>query len=280
MTTRAIRVTVLVENTAAGRGLLSEHGLAFWIEAGSQRLLFDTGQGLTLAHNARRLGIRLESVEVAVLSHGHHDHAGGLADVLKAATGAKVCAHPAAFHRKYVRRDDGTAQDAGIRPVVADAVRRLAGELCWTDKPTQIGEGLWVTGEVPRLTDFENTGGRFFLDRACRQADALLDDQAVFFESSRGIVVLLGCAHAGVINTLRYVRELTGGKPIHAVMGGMHLVNATPERIDRTAEALGQLDVARLGPAHCTGADAAARLWYAFPGRCYSCSVGTVKQYE
>lgn len=156
----------------------------------------------------------------------------------------------------------------------------MAGELCWTDKPTQIGEGLWVTGEVPRLTDFENTGGRFFLDRACRQADALLDDQAVFFESSRGIVVLLGCAHAGVINTLRYVRELTGGKPIHAVMGGMHLVNATPERIDRTAEALGQLDVARLGPAHCTGADAAARLWYAFPGRCYSCSVGTVKQYE
>jgi len=81
-------------------------------------------------------------------------------------------------------------------------------------------EGIFVTGEIPRQNDFEDTGGRFFLDAACTQADPLTDDQALFFDAADGLVVLLGCGHAGVVNTLEYVRHLTGGRPIHMIAGG------------------------------------------------------------
>ena len=87
--------------------------------------------------------------------------------------------------------------------------------------------------------------------------------------------MLLGCAHAGVVNTLHYVHELTSGKPIHAVLGGMHLVTASRDRMDRTISELRRFDVERLGPAHCTGFAATAELWKAFPGRCFPCLVGT-----
>ena len=113
-----------------------------------------------------------------------------------------------------------------------------------------------------------------------QQPDPLIDDEAVFFESSLGTVVLLGCAHAGVINTLEYVRQLTSNSPIHAVMGGMHLVNASPERIDQTDKAIRKLGANSLTPAHCTGMTAMMKLWSAFPGKCVPCTVGTTVQFE
>lgn len=106
--------TVLVDDIAAGRGLLGEHGAAFWVEAGPKRVLFDTGQGMTLEHNARHLEIPLGSADAIVLSHGHYDHAGGLAHAVKAAPQARVFAHPSAFQRKYEQNDDGTATEFGV----------------------------------------------------------------------------------------------------------------------------------------------------------------------
>ena len=102
-----------------------------------------------------------------------------------------------------------------------------------------------------------------------------MDDQALFFDTRDGVVVMLGCAHAGVVNTLLHIRQLTHHRPIHAVLGGMHLLLASPERMARTVEALRDLGIARLGPAHCTGVAAAARLWAEFPQACFACSVGT-----
>ncbi|MBW2264227.1 MAG: MBL fold metallo-hydrolase, partial [Deltaproteobacteria bacterium] len=251
-----VRVTTLVENTVHRRGLLGEHGLAFWIDTERRNVLFDTGQGLALQHNAQHLGLHMDSVEAVVLSHGHNDHTGGLSTVIQLAPQAIVYAHPAAFERKYVRRDDGTTRDIGVPdPQSLDALRRAAA---WIHavKPLDVGGGMFVTGPIPRPTRFEDTGGHFFLDGDCRTPDPLSDDQALFFASSQGTVVLLGCAHAGVINTLQYVRKLTRGSPIHAVMGGMHLKDVPLERIERTLEAFRQLEIERLGPAHCTGAGA------------------------
>ena len=269
------RITVLVENNAQGRGLLAEHGLAFWIEIGQRRLLFDTGQGAVLASNAGILGIPLEQVDAIVLSHGHYDHTGGLHHVLPITPQAKVYAHPAILQPKFARGTDDTSHEIGIPPPAREALRNREDVLTWTERPTEICDHLFVTGEIPRRTDYEDTGGPFFIDHECRQADPLLDDQAVFFDSDRGTVALLGCAHAGVINTLHYIRELTNGRPIHAVLGGMHLVTASRKRMDRTIEALRQFDIERLGPAHCTGPTATAELCNAFPGRCLSCMVGT-----
>jgi len=269
------RITVLVENTAGGRGLLAEHGLSFWIELDGKRILFDTGQGKVLRGNARRLGIRLETMDGIVLSHGHYDHTGGLRDVLCSARRVALYAHPAAFRPKYARNRDGTARDVGMSALDEQIVRELA-ELVWVEGPTEVCEGLQLTGPVPRTTDFEDTGGAFFKDRDCTEPDDLVDDQAAFVETSAGTVVILGCAHAGVINTLRHVQTLTDSRSIHTVIGGMHLLNASPERMDKTVTELRRLDVRRLLPCHCTGFAAMARLWNEFPGRCTAGPVGTV----
>lgn len=270
-----VRITVLVENTAEERGLLAEHGLALWIETGSQYVLFDTGQGGALIGNAFRLGAPLSLLDRVVLSHGHYDHTGGLANALRGNGSASIYAHPDALKPKYARNADGSAREIGMPDLSKQAVERHREHLVWTGRPSEVGEGLMVTGPVPRVTGFEDTGGPFFLDPACRTPDPLLDDQAVFFASEHGTVVLLGCAHAGVINTLRYIRELTDGRPIHAVLGGMHLVGASSRRLRSTIDELKRLNIACLGPAHCTGRAATAALCNALPEQYTACHVGT-----
>ncbi len=274
-----VRMTVLVNNSVQRRGLLAEHGFALWIEVGGRHLLLDTGQGAVLAHNARELNVRLQQTDAVVLSHGHYDHTGGLAAVLQAAPKASVYAHPAALLPKYTRRPDGTCRAIGIPPPSESAVAEHEDTCIWTKSSTGIASGIFVTGEIPRRTNYEDTGGPFFTDPDCREPDSLPDDQAMFFECRPGTVVALGCGHAGVVNTLQYVRGLTGGKPIYAVIGGMHLVTASPERLSRTVEDLRELDVQRLGPAHCTGPAAVVELWNAFPGRCFACPVGTSMEF-
>ena len=276
---RLLRITTLVDDTAGARRLLGEHGLAFWIDTGSQRILFDTGQGCVIMGNARELDIRLETADKIVVSHGHDDHVGGLPDILQLARQSRVYAHPAAFEPKYSRHDDGTIRHIGFPAHNGTKPCENARELNLANEPVAIGDGIFITGEIPRLTDFEDTGGSYFLDEACQRPDIILDDQALFFECTEGIVVLLGCAHSGVVNTLAHVTQLTDGKPIHAVIGGMHLLQASKERIERTVAALREIDVKRLGLAHCTGMDAAATFWSAFPERCFPCPVGTTMEF-
>jgi len=135
--------------------------------------------------------------------------------------------------------------------------------------------GVFLTGEIPRETEFEDVGGPFVLDEAGQWPDPIVDDQALYFDTIDGVVALVGCAHAGLVNTLRHIRRLTDNRPIHAVLGGMHLLVASAERLEATVQALREMNVARLGPAHCTGAAATARLWHEFPQACTTCSVGS-----
>jgi 7,8-dihydropterin-6-yl-methyl-4-(beta-D-ribofuranosyl)aminobenzene 5'-phosphate synthase len=274
-----MKICIVVENTAEGAGLLAEHGLAYWIEWKDGRVLYDTGQGAVLAANAFRLDVPLHQADAVVLSHGHYDHTGGLADVLRL-NHPNVFIHPAAMLPKFARNRDGTSREIGIPPASERAIRERSRTVVETVGPTTVLNGLTVTGTVPRTTDFEDTGGPFFLDAACTRPDPLVDDQAVFFESREGLVVLLGCAHSGVVNTLRYIRELTGGKPIYAVLGGMHLVQASPQRLERTIESLRAWHIPLLAPGHCTGMAATAALWNAFPGRCATCHVGTRFEFD
>ena len=270
-----LRITVLAENTVRQANLLGEHGLAFWIEADGHHFLFDTGQGKVLHHNAKQLDIALEAAETVVISHGHFDHTGGLKGVLDSNEQVSVCLHPAALERKYARGKTPPHRSIGIPGSDEDALRRKARCLIWTREPTKLIGGVHVTGEIARRNDFEDTGGPFYRDPACASPDLLLDDQALYVETSAGVVVVLGCAHAGVVNTLDYVAELTGRRRIHAVLGGMHLVRATPRRLEATVEALDRYRVQRVGPAHCTGLRATTYLWSRLPDRCVECSVGT-----
>jgi 7,8-dihydropterin-6-yl-methyl-4-(beta-D-ribofuranosyl)aminobenzene 5'-phosphate synthase len=266
-----LRITVLVENTAGRRDVLAEHGLALWVETDKRKILFDTGQGLALAHNAQVLGIDLGSADDVVLSHGHYDHSGGL---------AHLYVHPAAVEPKFGARPGHAARYIGAALGSLAELEQTVARLTATRHPTKIADGVWVTGEIPRVTDFEDTGGTFYLDEAGTTLDPLLDDQAMYIETGEGLVVLLGCAHAGLVNTLDYVAAVTGRGRVHAVLGGMHLLHATPERVDRSIAALRHYDVQVVGPAHCTGLNAVARMLNAFPERFVKLAVGAVVSFD
>lgn len=271
-----LRITVLADNTVRGANLLGEHGLAFWIEADGRRILFDTGQGRVLRHNAGHLDISLDTAEIVVISHGHFDHTGGLKTVLGSNRQIAVCLHPAALESKYARRSTPPHRSIGIPDLNEQTLRRQAQCLVWTRKPTELMGGVYVTGEIPRRSDFEDTGGPFYRDESCTEADPLLDDQALYIETPAGTVVVIGCAHAGVVNTLDYIAELTGRNRVYAVLGGMHLVRATPRRLEATVAALKRYGVQKVGTAHCTGMRAASYLWSQLSGECFECSVGSM----
>jgi len=270
-----LNITTLVEDTGIGAGLSCEHGLSFWIEYGNRTVLFDTGQAGLLFKNAKKLGVDLDKTEAVILSHGHYDHTGGLADVLDAAPNALVYMHPAALGPKFSRK--GTqARAIGIPDSVKQAIRFHAekNRVVWTRAPVEIMPGLFVTGPIPRNTDFEGVGGAFYIDSNCQKADTLPDDHAAFFDTPRGLIVILGCSHAGVVNTLDYIMKLSGNKHIDSVVGGMHLLNASEDRIERTVKFLHECNVQNIGPCHCTGENAARQINNAFPGQCFVCSTG------
>jgi 7,8-dihydropterin-6-yl-methyl-4-(beta-D-ribofuranosyl)aminobenzene 5'-phosphate synthase len=275
-----IRVTVIVENAVKDPKLLAEHGLAYWIEYQGHRLLFDTGQGKVLAGNAYQLGIPIHESDAIILSHGHYDHTGGVSEILNMPLQIDVYAHPAAFAPKSIRNADGTSREISMPFASQKAIKTFATRSIAVESATEIYDGFFLTGPVPRRTDFEDTGGSFFLDNDCTKPDPLIDDQSVFFETMEGIVVLLGCAHSGVVNILQFIDELTHGKPIRAVIGGMHLLNASARRIAATIDEFKRLKVQSLAPCHCTGTHATIALWNAFPGSCSACCVGTQFEFE
>ena len=275
-----VRITVLVENTASGRGLLGEHGLSFWIDYAGRHILFDTGQIDVFARNAKVLGVDLSRADAIVLSHGHYDHTGGLAKAIQIAPHARVFLHPDALKPKFTRHADGSVHNIGLSHLTEEEIRRRSGGLVFTTRPTEIIDGLFATGPIPRVNDFEDSGGAFFRDATCIEPDPLNDDQAIYFRCAKGMVVLLGCAHAGVINTMERVAALSGRHPLHAVIGGMHLCNASEARLAATLDAMQLREDMLLAPAHCTGTRQKMLLWQRFPRRCRECIVGSQFLFE
>ena len=264
-------ITTLVEDTTLDGGLLAEHGLSFWIEYGDMRILFDTGQSDILVQNAKVLGINLAEVNAVVLSHGHYDHTGGLSTILDIASKAKVYMHPAATEPKFSRTYSGV-RSIGIPYLAKKAVRKC--HVVWTATPARIFPGMSVTGQVPRINNFEDVGGAFFVDENYKKPDDLLDDQTLFIESAKGLVVVLGCAHSGVVNTLEYISNLTCRNKIYAVIGGMHLLKACRMRIANTIEAFKKYEIQKIVPLHCTGRKATRELKNAFRDKCSLSSTG------
>lgn len=248
-----LKLTVLVENTRVGDGLMAEHGFSLLIEIAGKRILFDTGQGPALGHNARQLGIDLHELDALVLSHGHYDHTGGVPQVLNQNPKLRIYAHPDLFNPRYSRREAPPHKPIGIPQTTLKALGDHLARIFWTPSPTQIAQDVWVTGAIPRTHDFEDTGGPFFLDHACRRPDPIAGDQALWVDTPKGIVVILGCAHAGVANTLDHIARLTEARAFFAVIGGMHLVHAGRDRLLRTLETLKRYRIRWLGPCHCTG---------------------------
>ena len=255
----AAKITILVDNTAP-EGLAAEHGFSAWIEVGDRRILFDTGLGAALPLNAAALGVDVGTATDIVLSHGHYDHAGALAWVLARNDHAVVWAHPGAVRARYSVRE-GVPRAINV-PAAAVAALDALPPARWraVTGPVALAPGVGLTGPIPRVTGYEDTGGPFFLDPEGAVADPLEDDLGLWIATGQGVVVVTGCGHAGVINTVELARTQSGVARVHAVLGGFHLVAASAARLEATAAAFAALAPALIAPCHCTSAPAIAAL--------------------
>ncbi|AGW11997.1 putative beta-lactamse domain protein [Megalodesulfovibrio gigas DSM 1382 = ATCC 19364] len=245
-------MTILSDNLP-GDKLQSEHGFAVHVQTSSTSVLFDTGQGAVFSANARSLGIDLESLDLLVLSHGHYDHTGNVAQVLAYNPGIHVHCHPAVLLSRYGVRH-GKAFPIGIPDASRAALLSLpADQLHRSAQFHRLTEGVYFSGTIPRVTSFEDTGGNFFLDSTLFHQDTLHDDMALYIVHGDALTVVTGCCHSGIVNTVTHAMSCFPNVRLHTVLGGLHLLNASQERLERTIHALAQLNLTALVLCHCTG---------------------------
>jgi 7,8-dihydropterin-6-yl-methyl-4-(beta-D-ribofuranosyl)aminobenzene 5'-phosphate synthase len=272
------KITTLVENAVpimGDRKLIGEHGLSFLIETRGHRLLFDTGQYLALENNTRVLGIRLAEIDSVVLSHGHYDHTGGLTHLLNRHSHFSLYAHPDAFACK-LRKHRGRYREIGI-PIKKNDLAKSGVELVLDSAPVEITPEILTTGEIPLEYDFEAVAEGFFVDRGGRKIhDALADDLALILKTGKGPVVVLGCSHRGVINTLSHVQNILGKKRIYAVLGGLHLVKTTGKKLETIIRHLKRFGLQKIVVGHCTGNHAIQQLHHQFKDKVIVNTVGNV----
>ena len=272
--TDSVSVTVLVDDSRGDVGLEAEHGLALWIETGSGAVLFDTGASALVVANAAHLDARLEEADAVVLSHGHYDHTGGLAAVLARARFARIVAHPAVSLPRWSRDPQGRAKDVGMPPQAFSALTACAARATLTTDHVEVVAGVHVTGAIPRRRDDERSAEPFFVDREMTLNDSLPDDQALWVETPSGPIVVVGCAHSGLLTTLDHIARLRGDDAVRAVVGGTHLLHADAARLERTTAELARHGVGFVAPGHCSGKAAVALLSERFAGRCQPFHVG------
>ncbi|MCK4535666.1 MAG: MBL fold metallo-hydrolase [Desulfuromonadales bacterium] len=271
------RLSIICENTV-GRPIpaIGEHGFSCLVEHQGGCWLFDTGQGHSLLHNLDVLAIDSSRIEGVILSHGHYDHAGGLLELLKKVGPRPVYAHPDIFLERYWQ---GQHERRSIGVPHSRAVLEAAGaEFHFYQDFTTIAQGLHFSGKIPRITAAE-TGDAHLVTPGAEPGswvpDAFADDAALAIETPRGLVVLLGCAHAGLINTVRHFLDKLDQPHIYAIVGGTHLGPASDAQFTETLDFLEEIKVEKLGLSHCTGQIRAAQVHARFPNKVFFAAVGS-----
>ena len=254
-----LALTVLVDNTTlTDHDVCAEAGLSFFIETAEKKILFDTGlSGLFLA-NAGKMGVSLRDLDLLILSHGHIDHTGGL-DVLArhlagATTGGSrprlpnLIAHPRCF---WPKEKDGRKNGSAMSE--EEICRQFPTSL--STKPVWITDDLVFLGEIPRRFAFEQDDPAkrmMHTPEGTIEPDCLLDDTALAFRSTEGLVIITGCSHAGICNITEYAREVCGERMVADIIGGLHLISPTPKRLVKTGKYLNRLHLNALHACHCT----------------------------
>lgn len=269
------RITILCENSVGPlSGTLGEHGFAALIEPSEGALLlFDTGQGMTLLHNARRMNRNLAAVRQVVISHGHYDHTGGLKPLLDECGPKQVLGHPGLFRARYRVKDTGDWYPIGI-PLSREELEAAGAVFDLSPDFRTVAPGISLTGAVPRVTAFETGDQGLYCDCGGQERDTTPDDQSLLLETERGLVLVLGCCHAGLVNTVEHVAAVTGRRDFYAVLGGTHLGFCGQDQLGATVDMLKDLDVQKLAVSHCTGFAASLRLARELPKAFQTAMVG------
>jgi 7,8-dihydropterin-6-yl-methyl-4-(beta-D-ribofuranosyl)aminobenzene 5'-phosphate synthase len=261
-----VTVTILSSNLANG-STVGEWGLSALVEVDGRCILFDAGRRpQTVLFNANELGVDLSCVTDVVLSHFHFDHTTGLAPISRT-LGPD---HPPAIQRVHVaegffspRRAPSLSGDAEANPMIAlrDSLEAAGIEFVVHRRPSEIAPGVWVTGPVERLHAEKNYPDFFLIERdGAWVVDPVPESQGMTVVTERGHIVLMGCGHSGVVNMLTHVQGAIADLPIHALMGGLHLFNASDETLGWTADRLREIGVEHLMAGHCTGIEPLMRL--------------------
>lgn len=264
-TARAVKVTVLSTMLAGNRGAgIGEWGFAAVLEVDGRRLLVDTGERPdTVLRNAAELGIDLSDITDLVLTHNHGDHTSGLL-TLRRELARK---NPRALSRVHVARGmfyprpaEGGREDNGLLPSKA-AYEATGGVFVEHDGPLELLPGVWFTGPVPRVHPERNWAPRGQVrGPAGLVEDTVPEDASIVVNSSEGLILVSGCGHAGIINTIEYARKVVRAAPLHAAIGGFHLFAAPDAALEWTAGRLREFGLQHLLGAHCTGIEALYRI--------------------
>lgn len=246
------RLTIVVDNNSSGQ-LVAEHGYSLHIETPEGNILLDTGQKDAFLPNMEQLGLDAATILHLVLSHGHYDHTGGVAELLSANRSMDIYLHSAVFQPRYSL--DGEAPSIVKMPFTAmEAITRHNDErVHWLNRPLPLSAAVGITGPISRQNDFEDTGGSFYLDPDGHEVDTIKDDIALWLHGPEGLIVCVGCCHSGLVNTLNHITARTGEKRIAMVIGGLHLLHATAERLEKTVEGLAAFDIQKIVACHCSG---------------------------
>jgi len=268
----SLKVTVLAEDSVPYESpLLGQHGVSFWLEAERKghvrRILVDVGQNPdALLYNINQLQIPLHETDAIVITHCHYDHTKGLSAILKAIgkRDLPVIAHPSLFRLNFIT--DPFFRHVGVmQGDEADDLRKAGAELVPAADPLQLMPGLSTTGEVPRVTDFEEVGISLstVTEDGRVEKDLMKDDLALTARvKGLGAIVVTGCSHAGIINILRHC--LKKEERLEGVIGGLHLVNGSEEKMEKTLEGIRDIGPKWIAAGHCTGFPMQVKLFQAF----------------
>jgi 7,8-dihydropterin-6-yl-methyl-4-(beta-D-ribofuranosyl)aminobenzene 5'-phosphate synthase len=269
-----LKITTLSTMLTEFRGV-GEWGYAALIEVDGHQILFDTGaRPNTVLKNAAELGIDLSTVDTVILSHHHWDHTGGLVTLRS----TFMQTNPAALQHAHVgegiflprsidpeavaRIKSGPPKELLVKmPDVRNEYESLGGHFTVHSKPHEIHPGVWVTGPIPRVHEEKNWTRFNRIERdGSFEEDTIPEDQALIINTSKGLVVVAGCGHAGVVNTMEYARSIAGERTVHAVLGGLHMLSLTDEKVAWTGSKMSEFGVEHVIGAHCTGINAVTGL--------------------
>jgi 7,8-dihydropterin-6-yl-methyl-4-(beta-D-ribofuranosyl)aminobenzene 5'-phosphate synthase len=265
-----MKLTVLCDNNSLiDRYLLAEPGLSLYLEVDGKTVLLDAGYSDVFLHNARRLGVDLLELDELVLSHGHMDHTWGLDPLMRLYIEAaieglrlrrpRLSAHPDCFHTRSVDH----LPEIGTLHCIPKLTEQFMLNL--TPEPFKLTDSLHFLGAIPRRFGFEGMQPMGELRQSGLEVpDMIPDDTALACETAQGLVVITGCAHAGICNTVEHAREVTGVEQVVDIIGGTHLLDASQERLEKTADYLQKLNLKDFHPCHCT--DLQAKIAFAKAG--------------